>query len=58
MDLMCFNHPDYLHATGDKFCLRCGSQLVEKSRCSECGRDLNVQFTFCPRCGKKIEWSK
>lgn len=44
-------------ADEDRFCYRCGAEMIEKEKCVECGRELVSQDRFCPRCGKKVERS-
>jgi transcriptional regulator with XRE-family HTH domain len=34
-----------------KFCLRCGTQLINK--CTECKEPIWLKARFCPQCGKK-----
>jgi hypothetical protein len=54
MEMTCFNHPNESHVNGDEYYFKCGAQLVEKSRC-KCGRDIQLFYAYCPRCGKIVE---
>ena len=26
--------------------------------CSECGRELHADFSYCPNCGGRIDWNE
>ena len=36
----------------DKYCYKCGIELVEVDKCS-CGANIYKTYKFCPKCGKK-----
>jgi ribosomal protein S27AE len=54
MELICTGCKRNNHLTGNKFCYKCGSTVVEvKSECS-CGYKLQSIDEFCPECGKGV----
>ena len=55
MELICTACKRNNHLTGNKFCYKCGSTLIElTSRCCSCGYELQSIDEFCPECGKGV----
>lgn len=40
--------------TGYKFCIDCGSELLDKNTCPSCGVKVSSDMKFCANCGQKI----
>jgi predicted amidophosphoribosyltransferase len=30
---------------------------MDSLTCKYCGKELKLEYIYCPRCGKKIEWN-
>ena len=47
----CSITPDY----EDKYCYKCGDELVSASKCGFCDKVLGKYHDYCPQCGKEVK---
>ncbi len=44
----------YLGEGGDKFCPKCGNEMIKSYTCPSCGNEVDEEDNFCPKCGQKL----
>ncbi len=44
----------YVGEEGDKFCPKCGNEMITSDSCPSCGSDVDEEANFCPKCGQEL----
>lgn len=44
----------FAYSDRDKFCSECGSVLVPRLKCTECGEEVSPRQKYCTNCGKNL----